>query len=433
MKTTRSAAPAAPALVIVIVMILCGARQARAAEQVTLQQAVSRALAQNPSQQVARAQVARADALLRQVRAAALPQLAANLNYTRLDEERRRGDLLIAGVDQINMNATVTAPLLAPSRWAAWTRARGEVEVAKAGQREIGRQVAAAAARACLAVILARRSAAVLERARDVARAHLQFAQARRSGGVGTRLDEVRAGQEVQVNEAQLQTALLQRTRAEEALGVLLAAEAPVGCTEDREALTGPGAAGAGGEGEALEGAATRPDVRERRARVGVLSRAVRESFTDYLPLLSGVFQTFYQDPPGLLQRSFGWQAQLILSVPLYDGGLRYGLRRERQAQLDEARASLEATLRQARAEVRGAFEAVRRADEALRAAREGAALAAEALRLAELSYKAGATTNLELLDAERRARDAEAAAEGAADGARQARLDLLIASGRFP
>jgi outer membrane protein TolC len=426
MKTTRSAW-------LALLLLSSTAPPARAAEQVTLQQAVSRALARNPSQEVARAQVARADALLRQVRAAALPQLAGNLNYTRLDEERRRGDLLIAGVDQINMNATVTAPLLAPSRWAAWTRARGEVEVAKAGQREVGRQVAAAAARACLAVILARRSAGVLERARDVARAHLEFARARRSGGVGTRLDEVRAGQEMQANEAQLQTALLQRARAEEALGVLLAADGPVGCAEEQPVKEAKAGAGPGTEGEALAGVTARPDVRERRERVGVLARAVRESFADYLPLLTGVFQTFYQDPPGLLQRSFGWQAQLILSVPLYDGGLRYGLRRERQAQLDDARANLEAALRQARAEVRGAFEAVRRADEALRAAREGAKLAAEALRLAELAYKAGATTNLELLDAERRARDAEAAAEGAADGARQARLDLLIASGRFP
>lgn len=36
-------------------------------------------------------------------------------------------------------------------------------------------------------------------------------------------------------------------------------------------------------------------------------------------------------------------------------------------------------------------------------------------------------------LDAERRARDAESAAAVSEDAARQARLDLLLASGRFP
>jgi len=36
-------------------------------------------------------------------------------------------------------------------------------------------------------------------------------------------------------------------------------------------------------------------------------------------------------------------------------------------------------------------------------------------------------------VDAERRSRDAEVAALVAEDGARQARIDLLSASGRFP
>ena len=82
---------------------------------------------------------------------------------------------------------------------------------------------------------------------------------------------------------------------------------------------------------------------------------------------------------------------------------------------------------------MRAAIESVRLADEGLASARDAANLAGEAQRLANLAYRAGATTNLELIDAERRARDADTAAEQAADTARQARLDLLIASGRFP
>lgn len=54
-------------------------------------------------------------------------------------------------------------------------------------------------------------------------------------------------------------------------------------------------------------------------------------------------------------------------------------------------------------------------------------------LSLANLAYSAGATTNLEVIDAERRARDAETQAVIAEDNARQARLDPLSASGRFP
>ncbi|MFZ5440233.1 MAG: TolC family protein [Myxococcota bacterium] len=72
-------------------------------------------------------------------------------------------------------------------------------------------------------------------------------------------------------------------------------------------------------------------------------------------------------------------------------------------------------------------------ADAALESARAAASQAREALELANVAWKAGATTNLEVIDAERRARDAQVSQALAEDAARQARLDLLAAGGRFP
>jgi outer membrane protein len=89
--------------------------------------------------------------------------------------------------------------------------------------------------------------------------------------------------------------------------------------------------------------------------------------------------------------------------------------------------------VRQSRSDVRAAFETLRRSEESLIQARNAASLAGEALNLASLAYNAGATTNLEVIDAEQTARDAEIQAEVAADNARQARLDMLAAVGRFP
>ena len=159
----------------------------------------------------------------------------------------------------------------------------------------------------------------------------------------------------------------------------------------------------------------------------------MRDSYADYLPILSGVVQPFYQNPSSLTLPTTGWQAQLLLSLPLYDGGNRYGLKHERDALHDQAKTRLDAALRQARSEVRIAFEAVQQADGALGQSREAMKLAQEALELAQLAYRAGATSNIEVVDAERRARDAETDAAVAEDGARQARLDLLAAAGRFP
>jgi outer membrane protein TolC len=112
---------------------------------------------------------------------------------------------------------------------------------------------------------------------------------------------------------------------------------------------------------------------------------------------------------------------------------MRSGIARERDAVVAQARANVDATLRQAQAEVRFSFEAMMRSDLALAAARDGARLAKRARELADIAYRAGSTTNLEVIDASRRERDANIAATQAEDASRQSRLDLLVASGRFP
>jgi outer membrane protein TolC len=173
--------------------------------------------------------------------------------------------------------------------------------------------------------------------------------------------------------------------------------------------------------------------VRVGALRAWAAHRVTRDSFTDYLPLLTGEFQPFYQNPPTTTVPHTGWQAIFALTIPLYDGGLRYGQRRERSSLEAEAKAQLEGTLREARSEVRVDFAAVREADHAYAAARDAARLAKEAFELATIAYRGGAATNIELIDAERAARDADEQAALAEDAARQARLDLLTASGRFP
>ena len=162
--------------------------------------------------------------------------------------------------------------------------------------------------------------------------------------------------------------------------------------------------------------------------------RLVKDEWVYYAPFLTAVGQPFVQ-PVGATgsQPKSGWQAQLILTLPLYDGGLRGSIARERDALVTETRADLEEALRQAQSEVRTAFEAMVRADRGLGAARDAARLAERALELANVAYKAGATTNLEVIDAAHAALGAETAAAQAEDAARQARLDVLVSSGRFP
>ncbi|MCA1828390.1 MAG: TolC family protein [Myxococcales bacterium] len=213
-----------------------------------------------------------------------------------------------------------------------------------------------------------------------------------------------------------------------EALGVLVGEEGPVEVTEEIALPKLPAPEEAVNDAETL-----RTDVRLSRERQEAARKVLRDSYADYLPLLTAVIAPFYQHPPTLTVPETGWQAQLLLTIPLYDGGARYGLRRERSATYEEAKVQAAGLMLEVRSELRTAFEEVKRADQSLSAARQAAKLAHDALEMTMLAYREGATNDLEVVDAERRSRDADTAALVAEDTARQARIDLLAASGRFP
>jgi outer membrane protein TolC len=180
------------------------------------------------------------------------------------------------------------------------------------------------------------------------------------------------------------------------------------------------------------QAAARRPDVRAQQARREATAHLRRDDWAYYAPTLLAQAEAFRQTATPL-QPGSGWQATIVLSIPLFDGGARYGVERERRASDVEAQANLEALLRQVSVEVRAALEVVHDADEGLTASRAAAVAANTAAALADKSYRAGASTNIEVVDAERQARDAASQVALAEDAARQARLDLLLATGAFP
>jgi len=168
-----------------------------------------------------------------------------------------------------------------------------------------------------------------------------------------------------------------------------------------------------------------------KRATIG--EHLVRDSWAHYTPVLLGIFQPAYQNPSNVFQPQYSYQAALVLSWALYDGGARYGRLSERRADRDIAQLQLGERLLETRAGLIVGLEEVRRAERALFEAKTAADLANQAVAIADLSYKAGATTNLELIDAQRRARDAQTAAVVADDNAQKARLALQTAAGHFP
>jgi outer membrane protein TolC len=394
-------------------------------EKITMTEAVHRALLRNPSAQVAALEIDRASALLNETRSGSLPYLTANGTYTRLDNDRLLGTNRLAAKNQLSANLTLAVPLLAPQRWVQWSQAKANVGTAEASNRDVSRTVALATARAYLAVVSQKRVVEINARALATDRAHYDYTHIRLVGGVGNRVDDVRAAQQVASDEAQLETSYTSLARSREALAVLVGEAQPLDVYDDvslASSSTDPEAA-----------IAQRQDVAAAKARVRLAEKVKNESWTDYTPSLVGQFIPFYQNPPSISTPETGWQALVVLSVPLVEGGLRRGQSQERAALLAEARSQYEGLLRQTRSDIRVAVEEIRRADNAMKSAASAAKLAREALDLANRAYHAGATSNIEVIDAERRARDADTAAVIAEDNARQARLDLLAAAGQFP
>jgi HAE1 family hydrophobic/amphiphilic exporter-1 len=397
-----------------------------ALEALSFESAIARAIERNPTVQIAATNVLRAEAILQQVRSATLPAVGVSVSNTTLDGARGFDGLVTQPQNQWLFVASASAPALAAAQWAARAQQMDRIEIARLNTADVRRQIALAAAGAYLTIITQKRQVEVQVSALDTSRAQLEYNQKRVLGGIGSRLNELRAAQVASGDEALLEIYRLNVHRAQEALGVLLGEDRPIDTTSE-PVFEIPVV------GVESEWMPSRTDVRLFSADRRLAERVVQDSAKDWWPTATVSFDPQYLTPSGLFQPSRTWRLTVFGAQPVYDGGERRGLRRQREADLRESELSLERVRIQARAEVRTAQAAVDYYERALASARRAALAADEALKITIVAFDAGANTNIEVIDAQRSARDLQTAVAQAEDRVRQARLDLLAALGRFP
>jgi outer membrane protein TolC len=396
---------------------------AQTIERITFDEAIRRATTNNPTIQQAAAGILRAEALLQQVTSRTRPSLDASVGLDVIDPVTSFDGTNITPRAQSATSATFRAPIWTPLAWAQRVQAADQVIVAQSTVADVRRQLAVATADAYLAVIVQRRGLELNERARDAARAHFDFANQRFEGGLGSRLNMLRAQQELSSDEARVEDAQLAVRRAQEALGVLVVADGPVDASAE-PVFDVPQ------DGSPLD---LRTDIRLIAARQSAAERVLADSWKDRLPSLTALFTPVYTAPSGLFAPSRSLRGSVLFSVSLFDSGLRTAQRLERSALLDSVRAERAGLERQVSSEVRTAREAVRLTERAVERARAAASQSEEVLRITDIAFREGATTNIEVIDAQRRARDAATTTAIAEDALRRARLELLVATGRFP
>ncbi len=393
--------------------------------RVEFDEAVRLAVERNPTVASAAEAIARAEAVVQQARALTLPSVSAGVNNVTLDSERGFSGGVTQPQYQFAFSANVSMPLLAATRWAGISEARDQVVVASRSLAESRQQVAVAAGQTYLDVIAQRRQIEIDRRALDAARAHFAYADQRLQGGAGSRVNQVRAAQAVAAAEARLEISTLLLARAQEALGVILAESSPV------DAGAEPGFDVPANISEDAWQAA-RPDVQLQAAVIRAAERAVANTRRAWLPSASVSFDPQYVTPAGLFQPSRTWRLVFSVSQPIVALGLgaETAIRRVAVSQATFARTATEI---RARSEIRVAQAAAASHERSRASAQRAADHANEVLRITTAAFEVGATTNIEVIDAQRSAQDAETAAAVAEDAVRRARLDLLIALGQFP
>ena len=413
-----------PAVIAVALAATLHAQTPAPAERISFQDAVRRAIERNPSAAVAAAGILRAEGLLRQARAATQPQINGNLTTTTLNTGVTFSDVTVTPRNQVSVALNANMPIVAATARARLAQAMDNEQVAELSAADTRRQVAFLTADAYLSVIAQRRGVEANTRARDVAKAHYDLANELEQRGTGSRLNALRAEQQWSTDEGRVEVAKLALYRAQEALGVLIVADGPVDAT-DEPSFEMPA--------EATNLLQFRTDLKLFSAAELAAERVVHDSPKDRWPSLDAVFLPQSTYPSPFFSTLNSWRFLLQMNVPVFDSGQRASLKVQRQALFDVARANFASAMTQASSQVRTAREAVASGERSLASARTAADQAQQVVNITNISFRAGAATNIEVIDAERSARDADTAVATAEDTLRRARLDLLAAAGRFP
>jgi outer membrane protein TolC len=144
----------------------------------------------------------------------------------------------------------------------------------------------------------------------------------------------------------------------------------------------------------------TRRDLRSARLSLELGELANKDAWFRFLPTLGFTGTFSWANIKGFSDKYYTWNVMFGLSVPLYDGGLRYAFINEARSQIRDAEIQIEDTTRSIRSEIRQLWLTMEMASANLEKARQSSVLAKEQVELARSSFEAGAVTNLEVLDA---------------------------------
>jgi outer membrane protein, multidrug efflux system len=387
-------------------------------EIATWDEALKHLRARSTDLRTAAAEIVRAEAQSRIALAGALPSITGTAAYTHnlitndtLQPVRGGSGLAFNQVkapfpDFVNGQLLATQPVLALRAWYAIGTAERSEAAAHLAFEDVKRVMALAVANAIVAVVTAERVAELNRLGLRNALTRLELTSRKTALGSGTGLDVIRGRQDVEVSRATLVAGDETLRQARESLGLALGLPEQIGVppTVDLNGLE----ANARASCKPTARVEDRADIASLQGRVEVAHRQINDvkyQFSPTVDVRSGVATT--TTDTGALPNTT-WNVQAVLTVPIWDGGARYGNLRDTRAQETIAEQKLEAARRKAVIEVTQARRSVGVAEDRRKVAVQARDLAAENDRLTRTAYLEGRGTSLELVTAAQALREAE-------------------------
>ncbi len=269
------------------------------------------------------------------------------------------------------------------------------------------RTLALSLANQIVAVVTSERTAEINRVGLKVALEQLEITRRKQALGAANGLDVVRAEQNAANARATLVSGDEALREAREALGLAL------GVPEETGVAPGINinelAQSALESCRVVKDVDERPDVAAARRSLEVAKRNLHNVYYQFLPTVNAQSTlTYFSPAPAFGAPDPTWNIQGILTIPWFDGGVRYGNLRYARAAQDIALQNLEALRRQAIIQVEQAQRQLQVADLSDKVATEQRDLAAKNDQLTQTAYMAGQGTSLELVTASEAHRQAE-------------------------
>ena len=409
--------------------------------------AVAQALAANPAVKLSFEQVAYLEGRIVEARADALPDITWNTlamrsrdpgllnspNFDAFPLEFRDALQPLPGnafSTQADIRQTLFSFKLGKAIEAARVARNGSVqEVQRARQR-----TALDAIRAYNELLFAMEQLRVIRTNAQSKQTHVDYARNRRTAGVATELEVLRA-------EVDLENARAEAMRAENEVSgarallntvMLRPTAAPVVPTDTLAVVP----FSAEFDPAVKEALATRSELQLLRTEERVRTLLVDVAAADAKPSIefNGAYGFAVRRPKNLFDQDYTrWSAGINFKVPLFDGRRTAGRVAQARSERNTVTQQIAALENQVRLEVQSAFDELALADRTIQASELNVTQARRASEMTEANYKLGAATQLDVVDAQQSLRQAENIRNQALYTHANARAMLRFVMGRDP